>query len=168
MVKMGQDSSVVARLLASVRVSWKVGIHYTNGALLILNLAPLQHIPNKFFISDIVWYNNRNLWRDRWDKRTNRHEDWNSNLDAFLHKDLIRSVFESFLGTTQCTGNNDCTGTGQICDTTINPNLCACDAGFMDDGNGNCLSTPGNTGKYFFFFFWGKIFSKGRKVGRYL
>ena len=37
MVKMGQESLVVAALLASVRASWKVTIYYINGALLILN-----------------------------------------------------------------------------------------------------------------------------------
>ena len=37
MIKIGQDSSVVAALLASVRVSLKVAIYYINGTLLILN-----------------------------------------------------------------------------------------------------------------------------------
>ena len=41
MVKIDEDSSFMAALLASVRVSWKVTICYINGALLILNWYPL-------------------------------------------------------------------------------------------------------------------------------
>ena len=41
MVKMIQDGKVVAVLSTSIKTSWKVGIYYINGALLILNLAPL-------------------------------------------------------------------------------------------------------------------------------
>ena len=37
MVKLGQEDLVVAALLASVRISWKVTIYYINGALLKLN-----------------------------------------------------------------------------------------------------------------------------------
>ena len=44
MVKMGQDSLVVAALLASVRTSWKVTIYYINGALLILNRYALYYL----------------------------------------------------------------------------------------------------------------------------
>ena len=38
-----QVSKVVAALSTSIRTSWKVAIHNINGALLILNLAPLYN-----------------------------------------------------------------------------------------------------------------------------
>ena len=41
MVKIGQDSLVVAALLESVSASWKVTIYYINRALLILKWKPL-------------------------------------------------------------------------------------------------------------------------------
>ena len=56
MEKMSQENSVVAALLASVRTSWKVTIHYINGALLILFHKPLYvdrnlaSIKNYFFL----------------------------------------------------------------------------------------------------------------------
>ena len=41
MVKMFQEGKVMAALSIYIKISWKVGIYYINGALLILNLAPL-------------------------------------------------------------------------------------------------------------------------------
>ena len=43
MVKMGQEGLVVAALLESFRILWKVIIYYINGALLKLNRYTLYH-----------------------------------------------------------------------------------------------------------------------------
>ena len=49
MVKMIEEGKVVAALSTSIRRSWKVGIYYINGSLLILNLAPLYHLYDLLF-----------------------------------------------------------------------------------------------------------------------
>ena len=56
MVKMGQDSLVVAALLASVRESCKVTIYYINGALLILFHNPL-YMSKTNGRKYMIWYN---------------------------------------------------------------------------------------------------------------
>ena len=55
LVKMGQDSFVVAAVLASVRASWKVTIYNINGALLILNRYALYLSSGLYSSTYIFW-----------------------------------------------------------------------------------------------------------------
>jgi len=70
MVKMGQDSLIVAALLLSVRASWKVTVYYINGALLTLNRYALCitniNIINWHFQQDCQNFQSQvDVWRFR-------------------------------------------------------------------------------------------------------